>query len=173
MIALVTSMTMGALVLMGVSNQSLSRGAFSLASYTTLNPVEQVTVSAKWANSWSWNRIEVFYSGTRGGNIVRLARSNGLTDSSDVNLHFVICNGTGGTDGQIQSTERWRRQRPCMTGGNWYGTSQTIRICIIADGLMARPTDCQVKRTAALVELLARRFEISAEHIRYPADWQL
>jgi hypothetical protein len=173
LISLVVSMTIGALALMVVSKKSPSGGAFSLASYTTLDPVEQAALSVGWADSQSWNRIEVFYSHTSEGNIGRLAVLNGLTSSDDVNFHFVICNGKGGADGQIQSTERWSRQRPCLPSGNWYGTSETVRICVIADSLVNRPTDCQVKRTAALVELLARKFAISPRQITYPADWQL
>lgn len=166
-------MTIGALVLMALDNQSLSGGAFSLASYTNLNPIEQVALTTKPADPRNWNRIEICYSETPAGNVEQLAESAGLTSGSELNFHFVICNGRGGSDGHIQASQRWRGQRPCLPGGNWYGSGQTIRICTIADGFKTMPTDCQVKRTAALAEALARKFNILSRQIFYPANWQL
>ncbi len=173
LICLVAAMTVGATVLMALDNQSPSGGAFSLASYTNLNPIAQVALTITPADPENWNRIEICYNKMPADNIEQLAESVGLSSSNDVNYHFVICNGAGGSDGQIQPSEKWRWQRPCLPSGNWYGSSQTVRICTIANGSKTTPTDCQVKRTAALVEALARNFNISSQQISYPADWQL
>ena len=170
--SLVASMTLGAIVLMALDGQVLRGGAFSLASYTRLNSVEKVASSVKVPVAYSWSRIEISYSGTDSGNSARLAAEQGLADELDVNFHFVICNGAGGDDGLIESTEKWLRQRPCLTGSDWYGSSQTIRICIITGGFRTL-TDSQIKRTAALVETLSRKLDISVERISYPAGWQL
>jgi len=172
LICLAGAMTVGAVVLMVLDKQSLSGGAFSLASYTNLNPIEQVALTTKPAGPRNWNRIEICYSGTQAGNIEQLAESAGLS-SSDLNFHFVICNGRGGSDGRIQPSEKWRRQRPCLPSGIWYGSGRTIRLCVIADGFKTVPTDCQVKRTAALAEALARKFNITSRQIFYPDNWQL
>jgi len=166
-------MTVGTLVLMLLDEQSPSGGAFSLASYTNLNPIEQVAMTARPAGSGKWNRIEISCSGTQAGNIEQLARLAGLTSSSELNFHFVVCNGRGANDGHIQATQRWRWQRPCLPSENWYGSDQTIRICMITDGAKTVLTDCQVKRTAALAEALARKFNIPSRHIIYPENWQL
>jgi len=173
LISLMASMTVGALALMALDNQSLSGGPFSLASYTNLNPIEQVALTVKPADPANWNRIEISYSRTLAGSIQQLAKLDGLTSSADLNFHFVICNGRGETDGRIQAAEKWRRQRPCLPGENWYGTGRTIRLCVIADGFKTLPTDCQLKRTAALAETLARKFDIPSQQILYPANWQL
>jgi len=172
-ICLVAAMTIGAVVLMALDNQSLSGGSFSLASYTNLNPIDQVSLPLPPSATAFWNRIEICYSGTQAGNIEQLAGLAGLTSGSELNFHFVICNGRGASDGHIQASQRWRRQRPCLPGGNWYGSGQTIRICTIGDGFKTAPTDCQVKRTAALAEALARKFDITSRQILYPANWQL
>lgn len=172
-ICLVAAMTIGAVVLMALDEQSPSGGAFSLASYTNLNPIEQVALTARPAGPGKWDRIEICYSGTQAGNIEQLARLAGLTSGSEFNYHFVICNGRGASDGHIQASQRWRRQRPCLPSENWYGSDQTIRICTIADGSKTAPTDCQIKRTAALAEALARKFDIPSQQILYPPNWQL
>ena len=161
LVSLVASMTLGALVLMALDNQTLSAGPFSLASYTSLNPVEEV-ISNLSALPEKWDRVQVYYN-----------PSGDLTDGGNLNCHFVIFNGTDADDGLIQTTEKWHRQRFCLPNKNFHGTGRTIRICIIADGLRAGPTDCQIKRTAALAESLSRKFSIPLQRITYPTTWQL
>jgi hypothetical protein len=172
-ISLIASMTIGALVLMALDNHSLSAGAFSLAGYTNLNPIEQVTLNSVMPGKQKWDFIEIYYSGTDAGDIEDIARFNGLTNSEDVNFHFLVCNGTGEADGKIQAATKWRKQRAALGGQDWFGNNQTIRICVVADGLKFLPTDCQLKRTTGLVEVLVRKFDISARRISYPANWKL
>ena len=172
-ISLVASMTLGALVLMALDSHPLSAGAFSLASYTRLNSVEEAALKTRAVSMQNWDRIEVHYSRTDSGDIDQLAELHGLSRSGDINYHFVICNGSGGKDGLIEAAEKWQMQRPCLTEGNWYGSRQTIRICVIGDGFERAPTDSQIKRTAGLVDLLSREFEVSPSQIAYPSGWQL
>ncbi len=151
-------------------------GAFCLAQYHQLVPIEEVISSHATQSADSWNRIQVYYSGTKSGNI-QLALLAGRAAPEDINCHFVICNGLGGGDGQIQRTEKWERQwpvnyeppgkEPQITNGG-----QTIYICVIADGKSAHPTDLQIKRTEALVNGLCRRFDIQFSSIHYPSNWR-
>ena len=170
--ALLVSMTVGAVVLMAMGNNPPSKGPFSLASYFRLDPIEKAIHSEAAQSPDHWNRIEVYYSGTKAGNIEQLTSLSGLPGSEDINCHFVICNGLGGGDGQIQQTEKWQNQWSITPGRTWYGSSRTIRICVIADGRTCLPTDCQIKRIEQLVEGLYRRFAVPAESIHYPSDWQ-
>jgi len=170
--ALLISMTAGAIILMALGNNPPSAGPFCLSSYYRLDPIEKAIFSRTAQFPERWNRIEVYYSSTKAGNIEQLASLNGLASSDDINCHFCICNGLGGSDGQVQTTERWQRQWPVIPGRTWYGSRQTVRICVIADHKTAPPTDFQTKRTEALVEALSRKFEIAPQSIYYPADWQ-
>ena len=172
-ISLVASMTIGALVLMALDNHALSAGAFSLAGYTNLDPIEQVTLNSVMPDKQKWDFIEVYYSGIDTGDIEEVAGFDGLKNSEDANFHFLVCNGTGGIDGNIRATTKWRKQRVALGGQDWFGNNRTIRICVVADGLKFLPTDCQLKRTTGLVEVLARKFDISARRISYPASWKL
>ena len=168
--ALLVSMTAGAIVLMALGNNPPSAGPFCLSSYYRLDPVDKAIFSRAAQYPGRWNCIEIYYSGTKAGNIKQLAALNGLTSPVDINCHFVICNGLGGDDGQIQLTEKWQRQWSIIPGRTWYGSGQTIRICVIADDKTARPTNLQVKRIETLVEALCRRFDIRPEYIYYPSD---
>ena len=167
---LMISMTTTAIVLMVLGKEPPSAGPFCLSSYYHLDPVEKVISSRAAQSPDRWNCIEIYYSATKAGNIEQLASLSGLASPEDINCHFCLCNGLGGDDGQIQPTEKWQRQWSIIPGRTWYGSSQTIRICIIADGETARPTNLQIKRTEALVEALRRKFNIQPEHIYYPND---
>ncbi len=172
LVVLLVSMTAGAIVLMALGNNPPSAGPFCLSSYYRLDPVENAIVSQAAQSPDRWNRIEVYYSGTRAGNLEQLVSLNGLTSAEDIDCHFCLCNGLGGDDGQIQATEKWQKQWSIIPGRTWYGSSQTIRICVIADNKTTHPTDLQIKRAEALAEGLCRKFDITPESVYYPSDWR-
>lgn len=169
---LLVSMTTGAIVLMALGHNPPSAGPFSLWTYYRLDPVNKTIRSQAAQSPNRWNRIEVYYSGTKTGNIQQLASFNGLANREDLNCHFCLCNGLGGADGQIQPTEKWQRQWSAIPSRKGYGSGQTIRICVIANGKTSRPTDCQIKRLQVLVEGLCKKFRIQPESIHYPGDWR-
>jgi hypothetical protein len=171
--SLVASMTIGAIVLLAVDSRPVPAGAFSLASYSRLNPIEDIINTPVAIQNDRWNTIEVFYSKTIGGDLEQLSSISGLKSTADLNFHFAIYNGRAGNDGQIESTERWKRQWSCTPTGNWHGLGSTIRVCVIANGRSVPPTDCQRKRTAALVEELSHMFNVPTTSISFPSNWQL
>jgi len=168
---LVISMTAGAAVLMTLGNNPPSAGPFCLSSYLLGDPIKKAVSSQAVQSPGCWNWIEIYYSGTKAGNIEQFASLSGLARPEDINCHFVVCNGLGGGDGQIQPTEKWQRQWSIVPGQSWYGNAQTIRLCVIADEHTCPPTDRQKKSTKALVKELRRRFEIWHEDVYYPGNW--
>jgi len=161
LLVLLVSMTSGAIVLMTLRNNPPLAGAFCLSSYYRLAPTDTAISSRIQQSFDNWQSIEIYYSGTRVGNIEWLASLNGFRNTEDLNCHFVICNGYGGEDGQIQTTEKWQDQVSVKSGKNWDDSRKTIRICIVSDGKTAFPTDCQVKRVETLTETLCRHFRIN------------
>ncbi len=170
--ALLVSMTTGAIVLMALGNNPPSAGPFCLSSYYRLDPVEKAIRSQATQNPDRWSSIEIYYSGTKAGSIEQLVSLGGLASPDDINCHFVVCNGLGGGDGLIQPTAKWQKQWSIVPGRNWYGNGQTVRVCIIADGKTAPPTDYQVKRIEALIDGLCRKFHIRSESVYCPNDWR-
>lgn len=165
--SLIASMTIGALVLMALDDRGPSAGAYSLSSYLRLDPVEEVVRNTITAEPVAWSRIEVVYSYTNGGNADELALLTGLAGGGPAEFHFVVCNGNGGNDGQIQAGTYWQKQQICGR------KSETIRVCVISDHQGNSLTDSQRQRTNALVESLSRTFDINPRMIRYPLDWQM
>jgi hypothetical protein len=172
LVVLLISMTVGAIVLMALGNHPPSAGAFCLSTYYRLNPVEQAISSRVTQAPGRWECVEVYYSGTKAGDLDQLASLSGLASSDDINCHFVICNGLGGCDGQIQTTEKWQEQWSVIPDHTWYGSSKTIRVCLVADGKSAKPTNAQIKRTEALVEALSAKFGVPPTKISYPNNWR-
>lgn len=162
--SLVASMTLGAALLMALDQKNPTGGAYSLASYLRLDPIEDAAFRPINSQPAAWNRVEVYYSRTTSGNAQDLAVVSSLRGTPRSDFHFVIGNGKGIADGQIQFTESWKTQRT-ETG--------IIRICVVADLYESPATDYQIRRTAALVDALSRKFNIKTQYIRYPADWKI
>jgi len=171
-VVLLVSMTTGAVVLMALGNHPPSAGPFCLSTYYRLDPVKEATGSRVSQAPGRWECVEVYYSGTKAGNIDQLASLSGLASSDDINCHFVLCNGLGGNDGLIQTTEKWQKQWSVIPDHTWFGSSRTVRVCVVADGKLVRPTDSQIKRAEALVDNLAKKNSIAPAKIFYPSNWR-
>jgi hypothetical protein len=171
LICLVVAMTAGAALLMALDHQSISAGAFSLASYSSLGSIDSVTITRQNTTTDRWDRIEVFYSNSKGGDLAQIAALTGLTNPEDLNFHFLICNSLT-IDGQIQPTEKWLNQWSALPAAGWYGSSKTIRVCVVGEKTEGA-SDYQTSRTEELIEDLAQKFGINAANIHYPNGWQL
>jgi len=165
--SLIASMTVGAFVLMAMDGQHPITGAYSLSSYLRLNPAEEVVKNTLTVNSSHWDQVQIYYSNTPGGNADELALLTDLANGTKAQFHFVVGNGNGAEDGAIQAGEFWKLQRLCK------GRNGVVRVCVISDGRAETVTDCQFKRTGALVESLVRTFDISPRNIHYPVNWQM
>ena len=163
-------MTAGAIVLMVLGNNPPSAGPFCLSAYYRLDSVENAMRSRACQSPNRWDSIEIFFSGTKSGNVTQCAATRGLADPADLNCHFVLCNGAGGGDGEIQATEKWQNQWSIQPTRTWQGSERTIRICLVGDRRSALPTDYQLKRLEILLEALCRKFRIPADSVYLPRD---
>lgn len=164
--SLVAAMTVGAIVLMVMDDHKVSGGGFSLASFRRLADVEYVAKSDVESKAGRWDNIRVVFSGTNGGNIENIALSQGLLNSKEANLHFLIGNGVGASDGHIIASDRWDSQLSC----DGLNSSKTIIVCVVADGEKTRVTDIQSRRIAELVDYLCREMRIDSYKVSYPVE---
>jgi len=160
---------------MGLGNNPPSAGAFCLNSYYELEPIEKVISSDAVQYPGRWDSIDTYLSGISSGSTEQwLPYSE--QNPQNISCHFFVCNGPGGADGQIKTTKLWQRQWSVIPRGKNQTDApslkeKTIRICIIADGKTAKPTNYQIKRLDALIEALCLRFDIIPESVDYPTDW--
>jgi hypothetical protein len=87
--------------------------------------------------------------------------------------HFIIGNGTGSPDGQIEVAKRWSDQRHGVHSRNGkhpdvneYG----IGICLVGDLDEAPPTPRQIAAAKALIAYLGTRYGVPADRIGTHAD---
>ncbi len=87
--------------------------------------------------------------------------------------HFVICNGRGGRDGEIQVGPRWTRQ---LTGAHTGNTPQNlynragIGISLVGNFMTAKPTAAQLRSLERLGVYLASTCNIPATRILAHSD---
>lgn len=108
-----------------------------------------------------WKYVFIHHSKTDAGNAATLGESaDGLAD------HFVIGNGDGCGDGEVQIAQRWHRQKPAgRLPGLQSIDPSCVSICLIGDFNRARPTPTQALRLSQLVTALQARCGIPAANV--------
>jgi N-acetylmuramoyl-L-alanine amidase len=155
--ALAGSLTVTALVL-----QLLWTGpvhAQALISLSATDSPETITRTISQAAAHPWKYIYVHHSKTADGDAKAIA-------GGDLGDHFVICNGDGGADGEVQVGYRWTRQLPATPPrGAKALAPDCISVCVVGDFDMMRPTSAQMRRLALLVSSLQTKHDIPGDRV--------
>jgi hypothetical protein len=126
--------------------------------------IERIFETTTPVSSGQWNYIYIHQSLTSVGNAQTLGeRGGGLAD------HFVIGNGQGSADGEIQIGRRWTRQQSAGAITRAL-RPDCISICLVGDFNQDRPTATQLMRLEQLVMALQRKLAISGQHILLISD---
>lgn len=124
-----------------------------------------------------WRYIVLHHSASASGSYDEIDQEHRkLLGYEGCGYHFVIGNGNGSGDGQIEVARRWNQQKPgvhCRDARSQDVDEYGIGICLIGDLDQQPPTPRQVAATQALVEYLSRRYGIEpgrvATHARLAA----
>lgn len=118
------------------------------------------------ARARRWRYIIIHHSATRTGNAAifdshhrRLRMTYGLA------YHFVIGNGTGSGDGEIEVGGRWKRQ---LHGGHVRSRQMNeiaIGICLVGDFNKTYPTRRQMENLVPLVQYLMDRYSVPKKRV--------
>ncbi|MBC7784794.1 MAG: N-acetylmuramoyl-L-alanine amidase [Burkholderiales bacterium] len=108
-----------------------------------------------------WTSIFIHHSRTPDGNAHTVADPKlGARD------HFVICNGAGGADGEIQINTRWTAQAPAVPPGGVSSIDPNcISICLIGDYDQNQPTPRQMDHLRRLTGRLQQQFDIPSARL--------
>lgn len=137
------------------------------ASAVPADPEWQVPLKRRWEG------ILIHHSATDSGNLEQFDRfhreKNGWLM---VGYNFIICNGSGGADGLVQTSDRWRQQiqgAHAGTGLRQYN-EHWIGICLVGDFNRSRPTARQMASLRRLVAYLQDRCGIPDANVRGHRD---
>ena len=123
--------------------------------------------TAGWQRPWRW--IVVHHSATPRGSAAAFDdwHRNGR-HWDELGYHFVIGNGAGSGNGQVEVGSRWPKQKHgahCKVGQDETYNNFGIGICLVGNFEKSRPTDAQMHALARLVDYLAARYTIGDSHI--------
>jgi N-acetyl-anhydromuramyl-L-alanine amidase AmpD len=87
-----------------------------------------------------------------------------------IGYHFVIGNGNGMEDGEIEATFRWRKQIQGAHAGVAEYNQSGVGIVLVGNFQNGPPTNAQVTAAKRLVRVLAREYDIETSQIVGHAD---
>src|SRR4051812_36343095 len=160
--ALLTVMTATSALLLALAPAPLTAGASSsLFAVGTQDSLDAIFQTPAPVQQGRWTYVFIHDSKSDGGSAATLGESaDGLAD------HFVIGNGDGCGDGELQVAQRWHRQK---FAGKIEGVTtlrpDCVSICVIGDFDRSLPTATQVLRLKQLVNALQDRCHIPAANI--------
>lgn len=110
-----------------------------------------------------WRYITLHHSATIEGNAGAFDRNHRHRHMGGLFYHFVIGNGRGAEDGEIEVGWRWTRQVEVNRSGD-------IQICLVGDFNRQELTAEQFSALAKLVKALKQQYAIPAYNIRRHKD---
>jgi hypothetical protein len=116
----------------------------------------------------AWQFIVVHHSGTPTGSALQFDQWHRMKGWDELGYHFVIGNGTGSGDGEVEVGGRWTKQKHgahCKVAGHPEYNDVGIGICLVGDLNGARPTPAQMASLARLVRWLAQRYSVPRNRI--------
>lgn len=123
------------------------------------------------AEARAWHYIVLHHTASPSGDVASIdALHREQTDRNGkpwlgIGYHFVIGNGRGMRDGEIEATFRWREQLHGAHAGSAPHNAAGIGICLVGDFEQEAPTERQLAACIDLVRMLAERYEIDQSAI--------
>lgn len=115
-----------------------------------------------------WQAIVIHHSGSLYGTPESLESQHRAMNLSGLGYHFVIGNGSGMEDGEVNVGYRWLDQLPgahvAGPKGDWFNR-HSVGICLVGDGRRRPFTEMQMRRLVQLVGALAEQLDIPADRI--------
>jgi len=111
--------------------------------------------------------VVIHHSATPSGSAAAFDREHRAKGWDELGYHFVIGNGNGTADGQIEIGPRWRKQKygaHAKTPDNRYN-EYGIGICLVGNFDGSLPTRAQMDALARLTAWLQAEYSIPAERV--------
>jgi len=164
---IVFSTLLGVLTLTSALLMALAPAPLAPDAATSLFAVDQprsmdaIFETSKPLSPGRWKYVFIHHSQTTSGNALTLAQ-----DATGMGDHFVIGNGDGCVDGEIQIGQRWAQQQSALppAGANKIDPA-CISICLVGDFDRTTPTPTQLRRLAQLVNAVQGQLHIEPQQV--------
>jgi N-acetylmuramoyl-L-alanine amidase len=127
----------------------------------SLEPIEKLVGLKQYKVKWRY--ITLHHSATTEGNAEAFDRNHRRRGMGGLFYHFVIGNGTGSQDGQVEVGWRWIRQVEVDRKGD-------IQICLVGDFNQQEVSPAQFTALVKLLKVLMQQYSIPLNHIRKHKD---
>ncbi len=127
----------------------------------TLEPVERLV--GRKHRKIQWKYITLHHSATKEGNAESFDWNHRRRGLGGLAYHFVIGNGTGSGDGQIEVGWRWIRQKET-------NRAQDINICLVGNFNTQQVSERQFESLVKLIRVLRQQYDIPLWNIRGHKD---
>lgn len=109
----------------------------------------------------------IHHSATQVGSVSAFHRFHTQQGYGGIAYHFVIGNGQGMPDGEVQATFRWQRQiaGTHVSVNSWGHNIFGIGICLVGNLENSAPTQAQIVALQKLVWKLRKDYDIKPENI--------
>ena len=121
-----------------------------------------------------WGAIVIHHSDSDSGSAKSIGQFHEkIGIKGGLGYHFVIGNGKGAPDGQVEVGYRWRHQLSGVhasgADGKWYNEN-AIAFCIVGECNKEEPTAAQMRELYWLVQQLQARFHLPASRVFLHSD---
>lgn len=120
-----------------------------------------------------WEGIVIHDSRRLSGSAKSIDQEHTNAGLGGLGYHFVLGNGKGSEDGQIEIGFRWQHQYVGAHSGGPQGdwrNRRAISICLVGDGDREPLTEKQIDSLTWLVRQLQQQFQISADRVIIETD---
>lgn len=139
----------------------------NLKSYGRVETEQWLNIHSE-AEERRWIYVVIHHSATESGSVEGIhAEHSRRRDSAGnfwlgIGYHFVVGNGNGMPNGEVESTFRWKQQLHGAHSGSAVHNANGIGICLIGNFEKTAPTREQTAAVTQLVKSLTRRYDIPA-----------
>ncbi|MBC7836033.1 MAG: N-acetylmuramoyl-L-alanine amidase [Phycisphaerales bacterium] len=139
-----------------------------LVATQTPGSIESIFKTRQTLQTERWQAIVIHHSGSAVGSPASIATEHEARGLKGLGHHFLIGNGSGMRNGEINACFRWLDQLPGAHAagpqGDWHNLN-AISICLVGDGNRRAFTQAQVQSTVQLVEALCRELDIPRDKV--------
>ena len=143
-----------------------------------IKPLPTTSLPPVFGNPWKpsaaardWKHIVIHHTASSGGSVATIhAEHSNRKDKNGnkwlgIGYHFLIGNGTGMGDGEIEPTFRWKKQMQGAHAGNEEYNQHGVGICLVGNFQDHRPSAAQLASIKRLVGVLKKEYGIKSSHV--------